>query len=119
MQFIKKCKCSLDVGSRQLVLFVLISDLFEGGVEAEFLKRAMFLVNPSVHFIVLLALSDEGAPSFNHELAATLATIGVPAFACTPDIFPELMAAAIRRDDIASWATARGIVPSRGETASI
>jgi hypothetical protein len=30
-------------------------------------------------------------------------------FACTPDIFPDLMAAAPRRDDTATWAGARDI----------
>ena len=49
---------------------------------------------------MLLALSDEGAPSYDHENAAALAALGVPAFACTPDVFPDLMAAAIRHEDI-------------------
>jgi hypothetical protein len=35
-------------------------------------------------------------------------------FACTPDMFPDLMAAALRRDDIAAWAAARDIALVRG-----
>ena len=62
-----------------------------------------------------LALSDEGAPSFDHGNAAALAGFGIPSFACTPDQFPDLMAAALRRDDVAAWAAARGIVTQRGE----
>jgi hypothetical protein len=54
--------------------------------------------------IALLALSDDGAPSYDHEMAAALAELGVPAFACTPDSFGDLMAAAIERRDIAAWA---------------
>ena len=54
--------------------------------------------------IALLALSDAGAPSYDHEMAAALAELGVPAFACTPDSFGDLMAAAIDRRDIAGWA---------------
>jgi Mg-chelatase subunit ChlD/uncharacterized protein YidB (DUF937 family) len=84
-------------------IFVLISDLYEGGVEEEFLKRAASLVGAGVQFITLLALSDEGAPAFNAPLAAQLATLGVPAFACTPDQFPDLMAAAIGRADLREW----------------
>jgi hypothetical protein len=38
----------------------------------------------------------------------------VPSFACTPDAFPELMAAAIRRDDVAAWAAGRGMAVARG-----
>jgi Mg-chelatase subunit ChlD len=92
--------CQQLVRSPQDTIFVLISDLFEGGVEQEFMKRAASLVASGVQFITLLALSDEGAPHFNAPLAAELATLGVPAFACTPDQFPELMAAAIQRTDL-------------------
>lgn len=54
--------------------------------------------------VVLLALSDEGAPAYDHDNAAALAAMGVPAFACTPDAFPGLMAAAIERRDLREWA---------------
>jgi Mg-chelatase subunit ChlD len=95
--------CQTLVRSPQDTIFVLISDLFEGGVEQELKKRAASLVASGVQFITLLALSDEGAPHFNAPLAAELATLGVPAFACTPDQFPELMAAAIQRTDLRDW----------------
>jgi Mg-chelatase subunit ChlD len=85
-------------------LFVLISDLYEGGVRDELLRRARSLVGSGVQMVALLALSDSGAPSYDHENAAALAELGVPAFACTPDLFPELMAAAMRRDDLSQWA---------------
>jgi Mg-chelatase subunit ChlD len=93
-------------------IFILISDLYEGGVEAELLKRAGALVASGVQLIVLLALSDEGAPAYDHALAAKLAALGAPSFACTPDRFPDLMAAAINRQDIAQWAAKAGIVAS-------
>ena len=35
--------------------------------------------------------------------AAFLGTLGVPAFACTPDKFPELMSAAINKQDLNLW----------------
>jgi hypothetical protein len=46
--------------------------------------------------VVLLALSDEGAPSFDRRVAEKLAALGIPSFACTPAKFPALMAAAIQ-----------------------
>jgi len=58
--------------------------------------------------VTLLALSDEGAPAFNADLAGQLATLGVPAFACTPDRFPDLMAATIQRSDLRDFAAASG-----------
>lgn len=85
-------------------IFILISDLYEGGVRAEMLKRVAAMTAAGVQVIVLLALSDEGAPFYDHENAAALAAMGVPAFACTPDAFPDLMAAAIERRDITAWA---------------
>jgi Mg-chelatase subunit ChlD len=99
--------CQQLVRAPHDTIFVLISDLFEGGVETEFMKRAASLVASGVQFVTLLALSDEGAPSFNAPLAAELATLGVPAFACTPDQFPQLMAAAIQRQDLRDWVAKR------------
>ena len=62
----------------------------------------------------LLALSDDGAPGYDHTVAAALAGLGAPSFACTPDLFPDLMAAAINRQDIGQWAAAREIETARG-----
>ena len=104
--------CQSIIREPRNTIFVLISDLYEGGVEANLLRRAMELVDSGVQFITLLALSDEGAPAYDHALAAKLAALGVPSFACTPDAFPGLMGAAIRRDDISSWAATQGIVTS-------
>jgi Mg-chelatase subunit ChlD len=81
-------------------VFVLISDLYEGGVRDEMLRRVAAMLAAGVQVIVLLALSDEGAPAYDHENAAALAAMGVPAFACTPEAFPDLMAAAIQRQDL-------------------
>lgn len=99
--------CQQLVSAPHETIFVLISDLYEGGVEEELLKRVSMLVASGAQFVALLALSDEGAPSYNAPLAAQLATLGVPAFACTPDRFPDLMAAAIRRADMRDWLAAR------------
>ncbi|MEV4677427.1 MULTISPECIES: VWA domain-containing protein [Actinomadura] len=85
-------------------IMVLISDLYEGGVRDEMLRRIGALTAAGVQVVVLLALSDEGAPAYDRDNAAALAALGVPAFACTPDAFPELMAAAIERRDLGEWA---------------
>ncbi|GAA0558159.1 VWA domain-containing protein [Actinomadura livida] len=84
-------------------ILVLISDLYEGGIRDELLRRVAALTSAGVQVVVLLALSDEGAPAYDHENAAALAAMGVPAFACTPDAFPDLMAAAIERRDLREW----------------
>ncbi|MFF8551397.1 VWA domain-containing protein [Streptomyces sp. NPDC015501] len=78
-------------------VFVLISDLHEGGIRGEMLKRVAAMKASGVQFVTLLALSDEGAPAYDHEHAAALGALGAPAFACTPDLFPDVMAAAIEK----------------------
>jgi Mg-chelatase subunit ChlD len=90
-------------------ILVLISDLLEGGDQSALLRRVAALVAAGVTVVCLLALSDEGAPVFDHANAQAFAALGAPAFACTPDQFPELMAAAIERRDIGTWAAREGI----------
>ncbi|MBY8849130.1 VWA domain-containing protein [Saccharothrix sp. MB29] len=94
-------------------VLVLISDLFEGGVAHELRRRVRELVRGGVTVVVLLALSDSGTPAYDHELAAQLSELGAPAFACTPDLFPDLLATAIRREDVAAWAERSGIAVGR------
>lgn len=81
-------------------IFVLISDLYEGGIRDQMMAHMSALVASGVRVITLLALSDSGAPAYDKENAAALAALGIPAFACTPDVFPEVMAAAINGDDV-------------------
>ncbi len=81
-------------------ILVLISDLFEGGNQEEMVKKAANLKASGVQFIVLLALDDQGAPSFDRAMAARLASLDIPSFACTPDKFPGIMAAAIKKEKI-------------------
>ncbi|MFL6075757.1 MAG: VWA domain-containing protein [Mycobacteriales bacterium] len=86
-------------------VLVLISDLYEGGDQAGMIRKAAALARSGVQVIALLALSDEGRPSYDSTTAAALATLGIPAFACTPDRFPDLMAAALERRDLSLWHT--------------
>jgi Mg-chelatase subunit ChlD len=90
-------------------VLVLITDLYEGGDEQQMLRRAAALIRAGVQVIVLLALSDDGAPAYDHALAAHVASLGAPVFACTPDRFPDLLATAMERRDVSSWAAGEGI----------
>jgi Mg-chelatase subunit ChlD len=91
-------------------VLVLVSDLYEGGVKEKLLRRAASLVASGVRLVALLALSDSGHPAYDHEVAAALHGLGVPAFACTPDLVPELMAAALDGRDLTQWAAARELI---------
>lgn len=85
-------------------IFVLISDLYEGGDAAAMRARLRALREAGVTVVALLALSDDGAPVYDRGNAAYLASAGIPAFACTPDAFPGLLALAIGGGDVAAWA---------------
>ena len=45
-----------------------------------------------------------------HLVVLLLLFACAPAFACTPDLFPELMAAALDGRDLSQWAAARELV---------
>ncbi len=107
--------CQSLIRDPRNTIFVLISDLYEGGVERNLLQRTSELVESGVQCIALLALSDEGSPFYDKALAAKLAVLGMPSFACTPDLFPDMMAAAIRREDVGLWASRQGIVTAHAE----
>ncbi len=91
-------------------ILILISDLYEGGNENKMLKRAASIKTSGVQFITLLALDDRGAPMFDKTVAAKFGAMNIPSFACTPDQFPSLMAAAIKNEDIKNWMAREGVV---------
>ena len=98
--------CQALVHQPRNTILVLISDLMEGGSREQMLRRAADLAGSGVTMVALLALSDDGAPVYDHGNAASLAALGVPAFACTPELFPELLAAAVQHRDLRDWAAA-------------
>ncbi len=57
--------------------------------------RIAALARLGVNIIVLLALADNGHPGYDPNLAGLIAALGIPVFGCTPDRFPDLMAAAL------------------------
>lgn len=95
--------CQQQITRPDDTTLVLITDLYEGGNEKEMRQRMAELVQSGVQLIVLLALNDDGAPSYDKSNAEFLAQLGVPTFACTPDKFPDLMAAALNKQDLQGW----------------
>jgi Mg-chelatase subunit ChlD len=106
--------CQTLVRKPRDTILVLISDLYEGGDREDLIRRANALLGMGVKVVALLALSDDGAPAFDAEIAGTFAAMDIPAFACTPDQFPGLMALIINRSDVNAWAATQGIVTVRG-----
>lgn len=96
--------CEKQIENPAKTHLVLITDLYEGGNAESMLARAAAIKQSGVNFIVLLALSDAGHPAYDANHAAAMATLGCPVFACTPDQFPSMMAAALMGKDLRSWA---------------
>ncbi|PYP76072.1 MAG: hypothetical protein DMD35_19810 [Gemmatimonadetes bacterium] len=107
--------CQTLVTRPAQTVFVLVTDLYEGGNADEMIRRAAAIVGSGVRMVCLLALSDAGAPVYDARNAARLAALGIPTFACTPDLFPELMAAALQKRDLGAWAAKAGIAVARAE----
>ncbi|MEM6845893.1 MAG: VWA domain-containing protein [Bacteroidota bacterium] len=91
-------------------VLVLITDLYEGGNVVEMKKRILSLVGSGVQLVVLLALNDEGKPYVDHGNSAFLAANNIPAFACTPDLFPDLMANVLQKQNLFQWAATHDVV---------
>ena len=86
-------------------VMVLISDLYDFNPE-QMLRRMGQFQRQGVTMVTLLALDDDGTPGYNHDVAGSLAAMGIPSFACTPDAFPEMIALAINKGDLAGWVSA-------------
>lgn len=82
----------------------MITDLYEGGNQAQLVRRLGDMVASGVRAICLLALNDSGKPSFDENLARKLASLGIPCFACTPQRLPELLEGALRGGDLTALA---------------
>ena len=79
--------------------------MFEGGNEAQLVRRLGEMAASGVKAMCLLALSDNGAPSYDEALARKLAALGIPCFACTPMRLPDLVEGALRGADLSKLAT--------------
>ena len=109
--------CRGQITRPSQTIFVLISDLYEGGVAADLRKQTAEMVASGVNMVCLLALSDDGTPCYDEKLAAQMTALGAPSFACTPDLFPSMMATAIQKQDMNAWAAKNDVVIRTGATA--
>src|SRR5262249_25836014 len=80
---------------------ILISDPFEGGNRAELGSPMRQRADSKVKVICLLALSDGGKPSYDHELAGELAELKIPSFGCTPKLLARVVERVMKGQDLA------------------
>jgi len=96
--------CEQFITDPAKTLFIMITDLYEGGNEAQLVRRLKEMRESGVRVLCLLALSDSGIPEFDNRLAKKLSGLGIPCFGCTPNKLPELVEGALRGDDLTALA---------------
>ena len=104
--------CQQFITEPKRTMFILISDLYEGGNQAAMIRRMTEMHESGVKVISLLALSDSGAPWYDEHTARKLSSIGIPCFACTPNLLPEFLEGALKGYDLKEMAkkvAAKGI----------
>ncbi|HZQ47039.1 MAG TPA: VWA domain-containing protein [Verrucomicrobiae bacterium] len=97
--------CEQFITDPAQTIFFLISDLIEGGNQAQLIRRLKDMVESGVRVICLLALSDRGVPTFNEPLAKRFSEFGVPCFGCTPNKLPELIEGVLKKQDLKALAS--------------
>jgi hypothetical protein len=86
-------------------LYILIADLHDTSPnENRFVKKMEFLLESGLRAVTLLAISDQGQPSHNENLAAKLVRLGMPCFGCTPERLPDLLTAVLKGQDLQQFA---------------
>jgi uncharacterized protein with von Willebrand factor type A (vWA) domain len=95
--------CQELITNPRKTMFILISDLYEGGVRAGLLRRLSQMHEDGVKVITLLALSDSGRPDYDANLGKEISKLGIACFACSPDKLPELVEAALKGMDLTKF----------------
>ncbi|NDV78209.1 VWA domain-containing protein [Dysgonomonas sp. 511] len=95
--------CQSLIENPRKTMFILISDLYEGGVRKGLLRRLSEMHEEGVKVITLLALSDSGKPDYDVNLGREISKLGIACFACTPDRLPDLVAAALKGQDLVQF----------------
>jgi len=95
--------CKPFIENPDKTIFILISDLYENGNEAAMMRKMKELKEDGVKVISLLALSDDGVPSYDERNARRLASMGIPCFGCSPQLLPELIEQALKGEDLSQW----------------
>jgi len=96
--------CEPFISEPNKTLFILVSDLYEGGNQAEMIRRLGEMKGAGVKTLCLLALSDDGAPAYDENVAKKLAKLGIPCFGCSPNKLPELIEGALKGFDLQALA---------------
>jgi hypothetical protein len=77
-------------------IFLLITDLYEGGDSVALLRELAQLKESRVKVLCVLALNDQGRASYHEGLARRVAALDIPTFAATPSKLVEAVERALK-----------------------
>ena len=97
-QSIAYCQTLIENPSKTILF--LVSDLAEYGNRAAFVRRMEELKTSGVTVICLLAIADKGTPYYDAPMAQKIADLGIPCFACSPEMLPQLLEKAFRGQEL-------------------
>ncbi len=99
--------CQKFVENPRKTLFFLITDLEEGGNRAALLRRLGEMKEDGVTVVCLLAISGQGRPCCDTQMAQKVAGLDIPVFACSPELLPQLLERALKGQDLNEFQTLR------------
>ena len=99
--------CTKYIENPKKTIFFLISDLEEGGNRAGLLRRLTQMKEDGVIVICLLAISDDGKPFYDANMAGKIAAQGIPCFAAAPQMLPRLLEKAMKNEDMSEFANGK------------
>jgi uncharacterized protein with von Willebrand factor type A (vWA) domain len=81
-------------------LFLLVTDLYEGGDSEALLRTLATLRESRAQVLCVLALNDAGRASFDKDMARKVAALDIPTFAATPHKLVEAVEQALKGDQV-------------------
>ena len=83
--------CRDFISEPERSIFILISDLYEGGNRNQFVSQMQEMKESGVTVICLLTLSNDGVPFYDELIAKELRSVDIPCFTCSPEKLPDLI----------------------------
>lgn len=82
---------------------------FDGrGNRASLVRRLGELKEDGVTVVCLLAIADGGKPYYDAQMAQKVASLGIPCFACNPQLLPQLLEKALKGQDLSGFSSEIG-----------
>ena len=95
--------CMKYIENPKKTIFFLISDLMEGGNRGGMLRNLEDMKEAGATVVCLLAISGDGQPYYDAQMAGKIASMGIPCFACNPEKLPLLLERVLKNLDLNSF----------------